>query len=342
FLFAFRRKCMVSIVTTMPNQTSHNHPECPSSSHSPNLIPTLYFLMFPIALLLNSVAAWVSVHLKATSTFVVYLKNLVAADLIMTLTLPIEAANELAGKSTTLYALTCRYFSVIFYSTLSTCIAFLGFIGLDRFFKIMLPRSRLFGQNLIFSKVTSALIWIMMFGCTGLPNVIFTNQPVTNLTAITSCMHLKGPVGLLFHEKTVLFANVFFWVVSVVIVVCYICIANKVIQSFRNSGSINNQGNQKVKLRVFMVIIVFFVSYGPYHIVRIPYTFIQLSDSSDDCSFEAHKFAKELSLWLATTNICMDPLLYVFLCREFKEKLMLMTEKSHITQVDSNTAVVII
>uniref|UniRef100_A0A3B4Z555 Purinergic receptor P2Y13 n=1 Tax=Stegastes partitus TaxID=144197 RepID=A0A3B4Z555_9TELE len=298
------------------------------SEHTDHVIPTqvLYFLMFPVALLLNGVAAWVSLHLKSTSTFVVYLKNLVAADLIMTLIIPIKGASDLPGASQQLYRLSCRYFSVIFYSTLYTCISLLGIISVDRFFKIMMPRSKLC-QNLTLSKLISGSVWVMQFGGTALPNIILTNKSGENMTEIDSCMKLKGPAGLQFHEKAIIFVNVLFWFVSVVIVVCYIGIANKVIQSFRNSGSNNNQGKQKIKLRVFLVVIVFFVAFGPYHIIRIPYTFQQVNSSSyADCSYVISKFVKDLSLWLATTNICMDPLLYVFLCREFKEKLTSMME----------------
>lgn len=306
------------------NQTSHNDLGCDGYIYNQDIVPALYFLMFPIALSLNGVAAWISLHLKSTSTFMVYLKNLVAADMILTLIVPIKAARDLQNEPKILLILSC-FVSPIFYSTQYTCITFLGVISLDRFFKIMTPQSKLFGQNLTFSKLLSGAIWVILFGGTALPNMILSNRPVVNLTEISTCMNLKGPAGLEFHEKTVIYLNVFFWLVSVVIAACYICITNKVIQSFRNSGSNNNQGKQKIKLRVFLVVIVFFLSFGPYHIVRIPYTFQQVRYSSNtSCSFLTSRFAKELSLCFATTNICMNPLLYVFLCREFKEKLMSM------------------
>ncbi|KAL7401321.1 hypothetical protein ABVT39_026364 [Epinephelus coioides] len=311
-----------------PNQTSHNYSACNSFIYSPNFVPALYFLMFPIALLLNGVAAWVSLHLKSTSTFMVYLKNLVAADIIMTLIIPFKAASALLNTSDAAYILSC-YLSAIFYSTQYTSIALLGFISVDRFAKIMMPRSTLFCQNVTFSKLISGLVWVVLLGGTAVPNIILSNNLVANGTGTIGCMKLKGPVGLEVHGNIVIYQSCFFWLVSVVIAVCYICITNKIIQSFRNSGSSNNQGKQKVKLRVFLVVIVFFVSFGPYHIIRIPYTFEQVKiSSSTDCSYLRSKFAKELSLWLASTNICMVPLLYVFLCREFKEKLTSMIKMS--------------
>ncbi|AWO98899.1 putative P2Y purinoceptor 13-like [Scophthalmus maximus] len=314
------------------NQTSHYKPKCDGFIYNPHIVPALQFSMFPIALLLNGVAAWVCLHLQSTTTFVVYLKNLVAADITMTLIIPLIAASNLPHLSHVLSVTSCRYFSTIFYSTQYTCITLLGFISLDRFFKIMAPQNKLFGQNLTFSKVISASVWLILFGGTALPNIILSNKSAANLTKTNTCMKLKGPAGLEFHHGTVIYLNVFFWLVSVVIAVCYICIAHKVMQSFKNSGSNNNQGNQKIRLRVFLVVAVFFLSFAPYHIVRIPYTFQQLNYSSrSDCSYLKGKFAKQLSLWLATTNVCMDPLLYVFLCREFKEKLVSMMKNVSIS-----------
>uniref|UniRef100_A0A8C2WLU2 Purinergic receptor P2Y13 n=1 Tax=Cyclopterus lumpus TaxID=8103 RepID=A0A8C2WLU2_CYCLU len=292
-------------------------------------VSCLYFFIFPIALLLNGVSAWVSLHLKSTSTFIVYLKNLVASDLLMTLTLLPMAASMLPGATLELRAFACRYSTVIFYCcfTQYTCIALLGFISLDRFFKIIMPHNQLFSQNLTFSKLMSGSVWVILLGCSALPNIILSNQ-VAKITQIKTCRELKGPVGLIIHEKVVIYLNVFFWFVSVVIVVCYICIANKVIQSFRKSGSSNNQGKQKIKLRVFLVLIVFFGSFGPYHIFGLLNTSQQVKSSScTSCTVSSIRLAKDLSHWFACTNICMDPLLYVFLCREFKEKLMSMMKK---------------
>lgn len=291
------------------------------------MVPILYFLMIPLSLLLNGVAAWVSLYLKSTSTFIVYLKNIIAADIIMTLTMPIDAASEMIEHSNLVLLLSC-YVSPVFYSTQYTCITLLGLISLDRFCKIVLPGRLSLAHNLAFSKVLSCLVWVKFLFFTALPNIILSNKPVVTLTEVSSCMNLKGPQGLEFHENLIIYLNAYFWLLSLVITICYICIAKKVIQSFRNSGSKNDQGKQKIKLRVFLVVIVFFLSFGPYHLIRIPYTFLQVSYSKKNyCVYIISRFFKEFSLWFATTNICMNPLLYIFLCREFKDKLMSMMEK---------------
>lgn len=298
---------------------------CHGFIYSPDIITALYFLMFPFALFLNGLAAWISLKLKSTSTFMVYLKNLIGADIVLTLIMPLMAADGISGISTVVKLIVC-YISPVFYSTQYTCIGLLGLISLARFFKIMMPRSRLLNESLTISRILAGLVWVALFCSSALPNIVLTNK-ATDFGDVTNCMVLKGPEGLEFHHTSVIFLNAFFWSVSVVMTICYACITNKVIQSFRNSGSSNNQGKKKIKLRVFLVVLVFFVFFGPYHIVRIPYTSLQVSSSETSCLYLMLKFFKDFTLWFATANICANPLLYVFLCREFREEFVLILKQ---------------
>lgn len=298
---------------------------CSGFVYSPDIVTALYFLTFPFALLLNGVAAWISLKLESTSTFMVYLKNLIGADIVLTLIMPLMAADGITGVSTVVKLITC-YISPVFYSTQYTCIGLLGLISLARFFKIMMPRSRLLNESLTISRFLAGLVWVVLFCSSALPNIFLTNK-AADIADVTNCMVLKGPEGLQFHQTSVIYLNAFFWSVSVVMTICYACITNRVIQSFRNSGSSNNQGKKKVKLRVFLVVLVFFVFFGPYHIVRIPYTSLQVSSSETSCLYLVLKFFKDLTLWFATANICANPLLYVFLCREFREEFVLILKR---------------
>lgn len=307
------------------NQTTDVVPTCNGFVYSPNIIMALYFLMFPFALLLNGVAAWISLKLKSTTTFIVYLKNLIGADIVLTLTIPVMAADGISDVSAVV-KLTLCYISPIFYSTQYTCIGLLGLISLARFFKIMMPRSRFLNENLNLSRILAALVWLVLFCCSALPNIFLTNKK-PEVGDVTNCISLKGPAGLEYHKNSIFFLNTFFWSVSILITICYACITNKVIQSFRNSGSSNNQGKKKIKLRVFLVVLVFFVFFSPYHIIRIPYTSLQVSSSELSCLYLLLKFLKNLTLWFATANICANPLLYVFLCREFREEFVLIFKR---------------
>lgn len=130
---------------------------------------------------------------------------------------------------------------------------------------------------------------------------------------------MKNPAGVRLHTGVVVFIDVLFWAVSILVVVCYMCITNKVLQSFRTSGSNNSQGKQKTKFCVFLVLVMFSVCFIPLHTVQILYTFQQTNDDKP-CSQVSIKITKKVTLWLSTTNICLDPLLYSSCCAGSSER----------------------
>ncbi|XP_072525040.1 P2Y purinoceptor 13-like [Salminus brasiliensis] len=285
----------------------------------------LYFLLFPPALLLNVLVAWISIHLKAKTTFMVYLKHLVAADLLMTLTFPVRAASELPGASQGLLAFACRFSHVFFYLAMNMSIILMGLISLDRFFKIVQPGGIVLCHKLCFSKVLAASSWLLVIGFNTLPVILTTNQDPRNSSHREICMAMKSEIGLLWHEVVIMFAKVIFWVVCIVVMLCYICITKKVVESYRRSRSNNDQTNRKAKLRVFLILLVFLICYVPYHVVRIPYTLHQIK-KNDTCVRPMLKVVKDVALWLSATNVCLDPLIYFFLCKAFRQRFLEISE----------------
>uniref|UniRef100_A0A4W5QG01 Purinergic receptor P2Y13 n=1 Tax=Hucho hucho TaxID=62062 RepID=A0A4W5QG01_9TELE len=279
-------------------------------------ISSLYFLLFIPALIINGVAVWVCMQLRSTSTFTVYLKNLLAADLLMTLTIPVKAANILSSAPLALKAFACRFSDVIFYLCMYMSIILLGLISLDRFFKIVKPCGRLLGQNLVFGKVLSASIWVVLLAINVIPTMILTNKDPTNKTE-EFCMKMKSNAGQDFHSGVVTLNSAIFWVVCALICFCYICIARKVFQSYRKSGSSNDEGRHKTKVRVFLILGVFLICFGPYHAIRNSYTLLQVT-STTSCTKVNLRISKEITLWMSAMNICLDPLIYFFLCKSFR------------------------
>lgn len=138
---------------------------------------------------------------------------------------------------------------------------------------------------------------------------------------------MKNPAGVRLHTGVVVFIDVFFWAVSILVVVCYMCITNKVLQSFRTSGSNNSQGKQKTKFCVFLVLVMFSVCFIPLHTVQILYTFQQTNDDKP-CSQVSIKITKKVTLWLSNHQHLPGPTpLLLLLCREFREKRMRMLNR---------------
>ncbi|KAG9278501.1 P2Y purinoceptor 13 [Astyanax mexicanus] len=286
------------------------------------LFPSLYGILFLAAIVLNCLAAWIFFQIRSSSTFVVYLKNVVVADLLMTLTVPVKVLGDAGVGSITLRVFYCRYSAVLFYTTMYISILLLGLISLDRYLKIVRPFGKCALQRVGVGQAVCAGVWAVMVSL-ALPNVILSNkEPSVSRSGRVKCSSLKSDLGLRWHEGFNYLCQVVFWGTLGLMAVCYTFISQRVYKSYRASKSSSGTASRRTKSKVFVVVGVFFVCFAPFHLARVPYTLTQTRGTSAHCWAQNQLyFAKEITLWLSATNTCLDPLIYVFLCRVFRRKL---------------------
>ncbi|XP_057694963.1 P2Y purinoceptor 13 [Corythoichthys intestinalis] len=301
------------------------------------VFPTLYSILFIFALLLNFMAAWIFFSIPSKSTFLVFLKNVVVADLLMTLTIPLKILTDAGVGSGPLRAFHCRYSAVLFYMTMYISIIWLGLISLDRYLKIVRPFGKGTLQKVWFSKVLSVAVWVVMLSA-ALPNVILSNQPPRYSNGRVKCSSMKNKAGLLWHQGFIYFGQVIFWGTLALMVFCYTFISKKVYESYKASKCTSKATNYKTKAKVFVVVGVFFICFAPYHFARVPYTLQQVSKTKKQCRVNGLFLAKETTLWLSAANVVLDPLIYVFLCSMFRERLTAALRRKPLPKGDSPTA----
>ncbi|XP_023559832.1 P2Y purinoceptor 13 [Octodon degus] len=299
---------------------------CPRDTRVTQLVfPALYTVVFFTGVLLNTLALWTFTHIPSSSTFIVYLKNTLVADLILTLTLPFKILSDSHLGPWQLRAFVCRFSAVIFYETMYIGIMLLGLIAFDRFLKIIRPFGKYFIKKPVSAKIISTLIWVLLF-LISLPNMILNNKTVTP-SSVKKCASLKSPLGLWWHQVVNYICQFIFWTVFVLMFLFYLVIAMKVYSSYKRFRSQDGKSSRRVEGKVFVVVAVFFACFAPFHFARIPYTHSQTNHTTD-CRRQNQLFiAKETTLFLAATNICMDPLIYIFLCKKFTERLPCMKWK---------------
>ncbi|NXP44923.1 P2Y13 protein, partial [Heliornis fulica] len=284
------------------------------------LFPVLYTLVFLLGLVLNSLAFWAFFHIPSTSPFIIYLKNILVSDFIMTLMLPLKILTDSGLGPWQLKAFVCRFSAVVFYDTMYISIVLLGLIAFDRFLKIIRPFGKFWVQNLTSAKILSALVWLFFFAL-SLPNVILSNKKATP-QSVKKCAALKSHFGLKWHEAVNYICQFIFWTVLILMFLFYIIIAKKVYESYMKTQKKDNKSKKRIKGKVFIIFTVFFLCFAPFHFSRVPYTLSQTT-ARMDCRLQNQLFvAKESTLWLAATNVCMDPLIYLFLCKPFVEKVL--------------------
>ncbi|NXU51199.1 P2Y13 protein, partial [Turnix velox] len=283
------------------------------------VFPVLYTLVFLLGFVLNSLALWAFFHIPSTSTFIVYLKNILVSDFVMTLMLPLKILTDSGLGPWQLKAFVCRFSAVVLYDTMYISIVLLGLIAFDRFLKIVRPFGKFWVQNLTSAKILASLVWIFFFAL-SLPNMILSNKKATPQT-VKKCASLKNYFGLKWHEAVNYICQLVFWTVLILMFLFYIIITKKVYESYIKTQKKDNKNEKRIKGKVFIIFTVFFLCFAPFHFSRVPYTLSQTT-THVDCRLQNQLFvAKESTLWLATTNVCMDPLIYLFLCKPFVEKV---------------------
>ncbi|XP_061493032.1 P2Y purinoceptor 13 [Rhineura floridana] len=282
------------------------------------VFPLLYSILFLTGFLLNSLAVLAFFQIPTSSSFIVYLKNTLVSDFIMTLMLPLKILTDSELGLWQLKAFVCRFSAVIFYNTMYISIVLLGLISLDRFLKIIRPFGKFWLHNVSSAKIISGFVWFFFFGL-SLPNMVLSNREATRLS-VRKCASLKSHLGLKWHEAVNYICQLIFWTVLILILLFYIIIAKKIYSSYIKTQTTECKIKQRAKTKVFIIVAVFFICFAPFHFSRVPYTLSQ-TGKNIDCNMQNKLFiAKESTLWLATANICMDPLIYILLCRQFVEK----------------------
>ncbi|KAM5275777.1 P2Y purinoceptor 14 isoform 1-T4 [Hipposideros larvatus] len=289
------------------------------------IIPTLYFVVFIAGILLNGVSGWIFFHVPSSKSFIVYLKNIVLADFLMSLTFPFKILSDSGLGPWQLTVFVCRGSAVLFYVSLYVSIVFFGLISFDRYYKIVKPLKTSFIQSVSYSKLLSVTVWVLML-LLAVPNMILTNQSVRHSTQI-KCVELKNELGLKWHKASNFIFVTIFWIAFLLLIIFYTAITRKIFKSHLKSRRNSISVKRKSSRNIFSIMFVFFVCFVPYHIARIPYTKSQTESHYSCQSKETLHYVKEFSLLLSAANVCLDPIIYFFLCQPFRE---ILCKKLHI------------
>ncbi|XP_029923243.1 P2Y purinoceptor 14 isoform X2 [Myripristis murdjan] len=293
-----------------------------SSIFTRQVLPALYMLIFTVGVSLNGLAAWIFFQVPSDSALVVYLKNMVVADLLMLTSFPFKIAADFELGGWRLYLVVCRYTAVLFYSSMYVGILFMGLISMERYVKIVRHSSPLnLLQSVGFARLLALLTWSLLL-LSVLPNVLLTSRPANEENA-RHCIQLKTPLGVQWHRWSSLCSVVLFWVTLLVLAFCYTSIAHRVYQSYRRVRQDGSDVCRKSNRSIFSILVVFFVCFVPYHVCRVPYTLSQMPESGFSPASRFLLFQlKEVTLFLSAVNVCLDPVIYFLMCRTFRESLL--------------------
>lgn len=238
----------------------------------------------------------------------VYLLNLSFADFLFALSLPFWAANSMAEW--VLGLVVCKAMHTIYKVSFYSSMLFLCFISVDRYFAILKAVSahRHRSQAVYFSKVSSAVIWVMalMF---SIPEMRYST--INNITC-TPYSSTSDPLRVSIQASQMGLA---FALPLLIMSFCYSSIVKTLCQAR------NFERNKAIKV-ILAVAAVFLVCQVPYNLVLFWSTVVTAQDLQD-CNYENNLlYAMDITQCVAFLRCCLNPFVYAFIGVKFRHDLL--------------------
>ncbi|XP_071609040.1 G-protein coupled receptor 171 [Heliangelus exortis] len=245
----------------------------------------------------------------------IYLINLLTADFLLTLALPVKIIVDQGVAPWTLRIFHCQVTASFIYLNMYLSIIFLGFVSMDRYLQLVHSTKIYRIQEPGFAKMLSAVVWTMILLIT-VPNMAIPTKTIEEKPG-ARCIDLKTKFGRDWHVLTNFICTAIFLNFSAVILISNFLVVR---QLYQNKHSESYSSVRKALTSILLVTAAYLLCFLPYHIVRIPYTLSQ-SDTITSCPLKQALYkAKEATMLFAVSNLCFDPILYYHLSNSFRLK----------------------
>ncbi|XP_067222194.1 chemerin-like receptor 1 [Chanodichthys erythropterus] len=261
----------------------------------------IYFAILVVSLIGNGLVIFVTGYKMKTTVNSIWFLNLAIADFIFSLSLIIRALLDIHciwHVDTSKYA----FLWFMIYLTSSASILLLTTISLDRCLCTWMVVWSRNNRTVFKARIICIIVWVLSIGCC-IPAFI-------NYSAEES----EGSYPIQYYKLLVKYSFIVSFVIPFLIIASsYIAICVRVKRLKKE--------NQLRSYRVIIaVVLAFFICWLPFHVYKLYYLSVnenQLSDSAKEVLSKINVVV----IFLVHLNSCLNPILYVFMCEEFKKKL---------------------
>uniref|UniRef100_A0A3P9MMU7 Pyrimidinergic receptor P2Y4 n=1 Tax=Oryzias latipes TaxID=8090 RepID=A0A3P9MMU7_ORYLA len=295
------------------------------------LLPVSYSLVFVVGFLLNATALWIFLKMRPWNPSMVFMFHLSLSDFLYVLSLPTLIYYYAHRNHWPFGVAVCKIVRFLFYANLYCSILLLTCISVHRYLGICHPIKALTLVKSRHAHIVCASVWAVVT-VSLIPNIIFVT--ISRRDNDTLC-HDTTSQGA--FEEYVDYSSVvmvlLFGVPFLVIMVCY-CLMARTLCRPRRGLSASQQGNnsrQKSIKLIIVVLVVFAVSFVPFHITRTIYYTARVLDLN--CEFlNIVNFAYKITRPLASMNSCIDPILYFLAGDHYRSKFRFaLTQRRQVT-----------
>lgn len=283
-----------------------------------DLLPVFYSFICIFGFVGNSIVILVLCLQRDMKTVAnIYIVNLATADLLFLITLPFWATYYAFGLNWMFGKVMCKISSSLLTLNLFASIFFITCMSIDRYMAIVYPlRSK--RRTLTQAVIVALSVWALAIMAT-LPTFHFRNTYYLESLDVHACImdFPKNNYSNWCVAMSLVKITVGFCMPVTVIITCYLKIG---LHFKRSKGPVlNTQSRDRVLKIVTAIVVCFLVCWLPFHLL----TFLDVLTRMKvikDCKTEALiEAALPISICLAFSNSCINPLLYCFVGNQFRE-----------------------
>ncbi|XP_036439412.1 G-protein coupled receptor 4 [Colossoma macropomum] len=272
-------------------------------------LPVLYGIFFIIGTPLNLVALFGLYRLvKTENVLPVYVINLLLADLIQLLTLPLWMdyyANEHYWR---FGPRSCQFMGLFFYISVYAGIFFMCIIALERHMAIVRPLKFQKFRQLRCAWFIALGVWVLI---AVPPSVAFDKLfPKQNYTL---CIEKYPSEGSFITYRLITL------LLSFVVPLSFIALLHqKTLRSLMTINSLLSEEKRRIRGMLTLLVAIFVTVLGPYHFIGCV-KYLGLLIHRQVCEWEKAMFVPyQLGRGLLSLNSLLDPVLYIFLRSDFR------------------------
>ncbi|XP_063316950.1 chemokine XC receptor 1-like [Pelmatolapia mariae] len=263
---------------------------------------TFFILIFIISLIGNVLLLCVLFIYEGLKSITnIFILNLACSDLIFTITLPFWAVAHL--QQWVFGDFVCKFMTAAFFAGLYSSVILLTAMTVARFIRVVLPNwksNRAIRKKCAVGACVAA--WMISISA-SLSDAI--KVKVTNQDGINYCDDESVNFG---HYLQV---SLLFFLPFAIIIFCYSAILKTVLQGL-------NRKKHKTVAVLLCIVAVFFICWGPYHIMLLITSLYEPKDCKAKKQLEV---AYHICEMLAYSHCCMNPLLYM-LSKKLRKHLL--------------------
>ncbi|XP_049455923.1 relaxin-3 receptor 1 [Epinephelus fuscoguttatus] len=252
---------------------------------------------------------------RSTVNFFVF--NLAVTDLQFVLTLPFWAVDTALDFSWPFGDAMCKIILSVTVMNMYASVFFLTAMSVTRYWSLASALKNTTALKSCSAKWTCAIIWTLATVATA-PTSIFST--VSNVTGEKLCL-LRFPGGqywlAVYHIQKIL---VGFVLPMSIVSISYIMLLRFVRN--RSMKTSNPKRISQVTKSITIVVLSFFLCWMPNHAITFWSVLVKLNAAHwDKAYYIVHTYVFPLTVCMAHTNSCLNPIIYCLMRKEFRNKL---------------------